>query len=194
MPRSPTRSSPTPITTGTTAPHPKPLLPGAPKRTWVLRTDSTGSTGITLADKSFNAGEETLPYLVSGDDLYRNAEGAPTVPLGTLIIAESKAPEGYHESNRVALVRFTQNGSEVERSGDLEDASRYGVEGDQAVLVNESVVRGGVSIEKRDAESQLITPLGNASLDSCVFAITNKSDRPSSSAERPLRRATSAKP
>ena len=151
---------------------------GAPKRTWVLRTDSTGSTGITLADKSFNAGEETLPYLVSGDDLYRNAEGAPTVPLGTLIITESKAPEGYHESNRVALVRFTQNGSEVERSGDLEDASRYGVEGDQAVLVNESVVRGGVSIEKRDTESQLITPLGNASLDGCVFAITNKSDRP----------------
>ncbi len=37
------------------------------------------------------------------------------------------------------------------------------------------VIRGGVSIEKRDEESQLLTPLGAASLDGCVFAITNKS-------------------
>ena len=151
---------------------------GAPERTWILRTDANGETGIVFADDSFEHDEGALPYLVSGDDLYRNADGKPTVPLGTLVITEKKAPEGYHASDRVALVRFVQNGSQVERAGDLDDAERYGVEGGRAVLINEKVARGGVSIEKRDAESQLLTPLGSAALDGCVFAITNKSDHP----------------
>lgn len=148
---------------------------GAPTRTWTLRTDGDGTTGIALADGSFEANGESLPYLVAGDDLYRNAQGEPTVPLGTLVIAESKAPEGYHPSDRVALVRFMQDGAEVKRVGDLEDASPFDVEGDLAVIIDENVIRGGVSIEKRDEESQLLTPLGAASLDGCVFAITNKS-------------------
>ncbi len=39
------------------------------------------------------------------------------------------------------------------------------------------MVRGGVLIEKRDLESQLLTPLGGASLDGTLFEITNKSKR-----------------
>ena len=41
-------------------------------------------------------------------------------------------------------------------------------------MANE-VVRGGVLIEKRDLESELLTPLGGASLDGTLFEITNKS-------------------
>ena len=39
------------------------------------------------------------------------------------------------------------------------------------------MVRGGVLIEKRDLESQLLPPLGGASLDGTLFEITNKSKR-----------------
>ncbi|HIW22717.1 MAG TPA: VaFE repeat-containing surface-anchored protein [Candidatus Acutalibacter stercoravium] len=57
---------------------------------------------------------------------------------------------------------------------------------DQTVLVEDDgviyeftmadeVVRGGVLIEKRDLESDLLTPLGGASLDGTLFEITNKS-------------------
>ncbi len=57
---------------------------------------------------------------------------------------------------------------------------------DQTVLVEDDgiiyeftmadeVVRGGVLIEKRDLESGLLTPLGEASLDGTLFEITNKS-------------------
>ena len=57
---------------------------------------------------------------------------------------------------------------------------------DQTVLVEDDgiiyeftmaneVVRGGVLIEKRDLESELLTPLGGASLDGTLFEITNKS-------------------
>ncbi len=59
---------------------------------------------------------------------------------------------------------------------------------DQTVIIGEhlkvythqmdnEVVRGGVLIEKRDLESQLLTPLGGASLDGTLFEITNKSKR-----------------
>lgn len=40
------------------------------------------------------------------------------------------------------------------------------------------VVRGGVSVEKRDAESGLATPQGDASLDGTVFEIVNQSRQP----------------
>lgn len=34
-------------------------------------------------------------YKIAGDDFYTNAKGAPVLPLGTLSIEETKAPEGY---------------------------------------------------------------------------------------------------
>ncbi|WP_165062429.1 VaFE repeat-containing surface-anchored protein [Adlercreutzia sp. ZJ154] len=66
---------------------------GNPKRTWVIRTNEDGHA---LLDDS---------CLVSGDAFYRSSEGAAAIPLGTLLIQETKAPEGYHLSDSSVQVR-----------------------------------------------------------------------------------------
>jgi hypothetical protein len=56
---------------------------GAPTRTWVLVTESSGQTAM-------------IPrLLVSGDPFYYGLDGNPTLPLGTVIIQETKAPPAY---------------------------------------------------------------------------------------------------
>ena len=65
-------------------------LPGKAKRTWVLETKpvkySDGSTHYicVLSDT----------YKVGGDDFYLE-NGYPSLPLGTITIEETKAPQGY---------------------------------------------------------------------------------------------------
>ena len=54
-----------------------------PTRTWVLRTDTDGF--VDLADA----------YKVSGDEFYRQTDGTPTLPSGTVTTQETKAPDGY---------------------------------------------------------------------------------------------------
>lgn len=54
-----------------------------PTRTWALETNEQGEA------------EFSESFVVSGDDLYYSASGAPTLPLGTIAIRETKAPEGY---------------------------------------------------------------------------------------------------
>lgn len=56
---------------------------GAPTRTWTFRTNASGTAWID--DASF----------VSGDSMYRDVYGTPTIPLGTILIQETKAPTGY---------------------------------------------------------------------------------------------------
>lgn len=56
---------------------------GTPKKTWTFKTNSLG---IALIDDA---------SFVSGDSMYRGTYGAPTIPLGTILIQETKAPTGY---------------------------------------------------------------------------------------------------
>ena len=57
---------------------------GAPARTWVFATDADG-----FADYADD-------YKVAGPELYRMGNGDPTLPLGTVVIQETKAPAGYN--------------------------------------------------------------------------------------------------
>ena len=63
---------------------------------------------------------------VSGDDLYFKS-GNPIVvyPLGTYVIQETKAPEGYRLSDKVWVRTVTQNGdfTAVETFNDLDGDS-----------------------------------------------------------------------
>lgn len=60
-----------------------PATQGAtPERTWVLKTDEDGFT--YLQDN----------YKVSGDEFYYNSTNLPTIPIGTVTLRETKAPEG----------------------------------------------------------------------------------------------------
>lgn len=53
------------------------------KRSWLFVTDENGMSRFQ---------EE---FLISGDELYYNSEGIPSLPIGTITIQEEKAPEGY---------------------------------------------------------------------------------------------------
>lgn len=127
---------------------------GSPTRSWTLRTDDDGFAAL---DQS---------YLVSGDALYEDTHGNPTLPLGTVVIRETKAPEGY------VLDEATTYVQQITAEGHLETVYTY-----VAPVHPEQVIRGGVSIEKRDLESGLLTPLGGASLDGTEFQIVNRSER-----------------
>lgn len=57
---------------------------GSPLRTWVFATDSDGFADYSDA------------YKVAGPELFHMSNGDPTLPLGTVIIQETKAPQGYN--------------------------------------------------------------------------------------------------
>lgn len=75
------------------------LLGQKAKRTWVFRTDAKGGCVYDDAEK------------VSGDELYRDSKGNPALPLGTVTIQETKAPEGYHRNPEVLVRQITAEGS-----------------------------------------------------------------------------------
>lgn len=70
-----------------------------PARTWVLKTDKDG---FTYLDSD---------YKVSGDDFYMFGNIA-TIPVGTITIQESKAPDGYFINNEVFVRKIEANGND----------------------------------------------------------------------------------
>lgn len=125
---------------------------GAPTRTWVVKTNEQGEA---ILDEAF---------LVSGDDFYTNSNGAPTIPLGTVLIQETKAPEGYLLPDPAPV--YVRN---VTTDGILESVEVY-----NAPTQPEEVMRGGVVIQKTDAETDG-DALGSATLEGAVFRIVNES-------------------
>lgn len=78
-------------------------LPDAPTRSWVVRTDSNGKAHL---------GQD---HLVSGDDLYHATDGAQVVlPLGTVTIRETKAPEGYMVDDALYVQHIIGEGMQEE--------------------------------------------------------------------------------
>lgn len=64
---------------------------GVEHRSWVFRTDENGITRLSLATND----DGSYKYFVSGNEFYKNNNGTPIVPLGTVVIQETKAPKGY---------------------------------------------------------------------------------------------------
>lgn len=123
-----------------------------PARTWVLETDEDGFAMLHP------------DYLVSGDPFYYNSAGTiVTLPLGTVTIQESKAPEGYLINNELFI-------RQIAASGSMESVETY-----NEPTVKESVIRGGVSVEKWDMELNCNDPQGDARLSGAVFEIYNRS-------------------
>lgn len=128
-------------------------LPSTATRTWVVKTDEDGYA--ELADL----------YKVSGDQFYY-LDGNVTIPLGTVTIQETKAPEGYLLGNQPLYIeKIVSTGSQV-------TSVAFNAPKDK-----EQVIKGGVKISKVDAETG-DTPQGDASLAGIRFAIVNESANP----------------
>lgn len=124
-------------------------VPEQPDRTWVIRTDDEGR-GM-LSDES----------LVSGDSLFRNSQGEAVLPLGTITIQETKAPEGYLINEEVFVIPVTSDGN-------AEKVCVYNMP-----EVPERVIRGELRIIKtaQDADEG---KEHKRPLEGVVFEITSK--------------------
>ena len=147
-------------------------LPAEATRTWVTKTiaetDSDGTTHyITkLADA----------YKVSGDSFYMQ-DGKAVLPLGTLTVEETKAPNGY-----LLEGAYMQAGDKSEQIKGLyvtqitEDGDLAVLSGSNQFSVSDKVIRGGVKIQKRDLETGDTKPQGSATLKDTAFDIISLND------------------
>lgn len=69
-----------------------------PERSWIFKTDKDGV--IIFSSE----------YLLSGDDFYYSGS-EPTLPLGTITIQETKAPNGYYLNDEVFVRQITASGN-----------------------------------------------------------------------------------
>ena len=149
-------------------------LPAEATRTWVTKTiaetDSDGTTHyITkLADT----------YKVSGDSFYMQ-DGKAVLPLGTLTVEETKAPNGY-----LLEGAYMQAGDKSEQIKGLyvtqitEDGDLAVLSGSNQFSVSDKVIRGGVKIQKRDLETKDTKAQGSATLQYTEFNIISLNDSP----------------
>ena len=149
-------------------------LPAQATRTWVTKTiaetDSEGAVHYVtrLADK----------YKVSGDSFYTQA-GKNVLPLGTLTVEETKAPDGYLLDGAY----MQADGSEEQIKGlyvtqIVEDGDLAVLSGSNQYKVSDKVIRGGVKIQKRDLETGDTSGQGSATLKDAEFSITSLNDSP----------------
>ncbi len=101
----------------------------APTRQWILKTNQKGQTLLSDDMK------------ISGDNFYYSPTGAISLPLGTITIQETKAPEGYLINPEIFVRQITVDGS-------VEGVSTY-----NAPIVPEQVIKGYVELYKTDIES-----------------------------------------
>lgn len=123
-------------------------------RTWVLRTNEEGKCAMTDSFK------------VSGDDFFYNAMLLPTLPIGTITIQETKAPEGYLINPEVFVRKITSDGT-------IESVNTY----NQPTIL-EQPIYGGVKIQKRDYETGGTSPIGGAALSGGEISIINANENP----------------
>lgn len=96
-----------------------------PERTWIFRTNEEGRI------------EFTSEYLVSGDEFYYQMDGTtPCVPLGTVTVQETKAPEGYLLNESVFVQKIVAEGTQ-------ETVECY-----QTAIVADQVYRGDLEFVK----------------------------------------------
>ena len=130
----------------------KETLPETATRTWVIKTILKNGRYYT------RLGDE---YKVSGDDFYLTQSGIPTLPLGTITVEETKAPNGYTLENKT----LSQDGTELPNGIMLfnitetkEDVGQ--LVGGNEYTINEGVKRSGFNIKKIDRETN--EPIGVA--------------------------------
>ena len=135
-------------------------LPATPTRTWTVATDASGRA---VADEA---------HRVAGDEFYRDLDGNVTIPLGTVSVVETKAPEGYlledaqgnpPESVVIQITGPASGGAVL----DVYDVPTF----------SDRVLRGGVAVGKIDRQSKLPHAQGAAQLAGAQFEIVSLCDK-----------------
>ena len=149
-------------------------LPEKATRTWVTKTvaekDSNGT--VHYVTKLVDA------YKVSGDVFYTQNE-KNVLPLGTLTVEETKAPDGYLLDGA-----YMQAGDSTEQIKGMyltqitEDGELAVLSGSNQYSVSDQVIRGGVKIQKRDLETKDTKAQGSATLKDTAFAIISLNENP----------------
>ena len=129
------------------------------------QTGDTPQGGATLAGAVFGLfkGEDKLDeYTVGADGTFTSKE---YVCGEGYTVREIRPPKGYLLSDTVYKLGAEPGNFTVEHST-------------LQVTATNEVIRGGVLLEKRDAETGLLTPQGAASLDGTQFEIRNLNENP----------------
>ena len=142
-------------------------LPEKATRTWVTKTvvEKDNNGNIHYVTKLADA------YKVSGDAFYTQNE-KNVLPLGTLTVEETKAPDGYLLDGA-----YMQAGDSTEQIKGMyltqitEDGELAVLSGSNQYSVSDQIIRGGVKIQKRDLETKDTKAQGSATLKDAAFAI-----------------------
>ena len=122
-------------------------LPANATRTWVIKT-------LKFAGGIYMAGLNNT-CKVSGDDFYTNAAGTVILPLGTISIEETKAPEGYNLEGaylQVGGVGEKITGkyvAQITQNGNLAH-----LKGGNTFKVSDKIKRGDFKLTKIDTDNQ----------------------------------------
>ena len=117
-------------------------------------------------------------YKLSGDAFYIQNEKS-VLPLGTLTVEETKAPDGYLLDGA-----YMQAGDITEQIKGMyltqitEDGELAVLSGSNQYSVSDKVIRGGVKIQKRDLETKDTKAQGSATLQYTEFNIISLNDSP----------------
>ncbi|MGN0302082.1 MAG: collagen binding domain-containing protein, partial [Anaerotardibacter sp.] len=118
---------------------------GSPERVWTIKTDEEGKAYL---DED---------HLVTGSPFYRDSQGTITLPLGTLVIKETKASPGYLCSDEVFIQHITTPVTPVLNSLSSSIGSLFSSKtnsSDEHITVftpitcNEQVIRGDIAFSK----------------------------------------------
>lgn len=144
----------------------KDTLPNSALKTWTTKSIYQDGRYISKLEDV---------YKVDGDDFYTDGKRV-VLPLGTLVVEETKAPKGYLLDN----YQIKLSNSELLEDGRCmihildEEKAKLDLNGNIDVL--DHVIRGGVKIQKRDLETGQTKAQGGASLKNAAFNITSLND------------------
>lgn len=124
-------------------------LPANATRTWVIKTKK-----ITSGDKTTYIAGLADDYKVSGDDFYKLGNTA-VLPLGTLSIEETKAPEGY----KLDGAYLQASGSSTKITGKYvtqitQNGNLASLKGGNEFSVADKIKRGDFKLTKIDTDNQ----------------------------------------